>query len=269
MNKDLKRFIETCHWNLQHGPPKARAPIILIEGLDFSGKSTIVSRIEKELTWDGQTYIGKAQQPSKENSVREIVLNNDKFAEFFPINVNTYSEDVRNKTMDLIEFYMFMASRAHSLEKVFSMAMNKIPVIMDRGFPSTMVYQKHVGPEYVLKHNIDIFNHFNELFGLKDYKPLPPDLIIFLNIQNDTYLSRLDVQGVMNDYDTRDVEEIETRRKDYLKAMEMIKSHPNYTSKVVTLSADEEYDVVYEKVCATIASRLLPWEGNYVEATEG
>lgn len=145
---------------------------IMLEGPDFSGKSTLV-----------QALIAHFGDPVvvREPGGTELAEN---IRNMLHTGVTTGKPEV--------EIHLMMAARADLLcEKVApALAADKV-VISDRGFPSTYVYQ--CGDQV-----------FEKLFTLHVATlSIKPDLIVYLDLDYDTYVLRKQLRGKLDAMDLR------------------------------------------------------------------
>lgn len=115
--------------------PKNRAPLILFEGIDFSGKTTMITKLQEYFS-DKFVNVKVYNEPTSLNDIRSLVLDKNKKKEFFG---NSLPEK-----QEIIDYYLFMASRAHLFFQVTKDLKNNIPVFLDRDFISSFVYQNEI-----------------------------------------------------------------------------------------------------------------------------
>jgi dTMP kinase len=108
-----------------------RGRFIVIEGIDGSGKSTLVSRLAEDLAAIGRKVL-RTREPGGtpiSEKIRTLVLDNK-----------------NHRMVPLTEFFLYMASRAQLVEEVIrpALAAGHI-VISDRYYYSTAAYQGAAG----------------------------------------------------------------------------------------------------------------------------
>lgn len=113
-----------------------RSPLILFEGIDLSGKTTV---IEKMFQYFSPLLIDlkKYSEPTELNSIRSIVLDRNKKLDFF-------GGFIPEKNEEIIDYYLFLASRAHLFHIITNDLKNMSPVFLDRDFISSFVYQNSI-----------------------------------------------------------------------------------------------------------------------------
>lgn len=187
-----------------------RKPIIAFEGLDFSGKSSVLQQL---LSTDIASKIGEIyliEEPLKSNNIRDILLSDKKILDLLCV------DKASEQMLDIVRYYLFMSSRASAIDKILDLS-QKYNIFSDRCFLSTMVYQKNInrpnGPVNILKENIYLYRY------LAKYKKIGkingPDIIFILDINYDTYLSRIDKRGRSNDLDAVSQSVVLRRINDY------------------------------------------------------
>lgn len=133
--------------------------LIIIEGPDNVGKTSIAKELEKHLEYSKYVY-----QPSGENSVgfiREIVKTDKSIGSFSRQLLHTASHLV-----DLIETFNYNVRDTY---------------IMDRSFVSTHIYSKLLG---LKDKSVDILDRLNKDFYLKTFAERGVE-VIFIYIVND------------------------------------------------------------------------------------
>lgn len=154
----------------------SKYPIIVFEGIEGSGKTTLINYTAKYLKKLKIKYIRFREPGGSKNSekIRKIILKN---------NSNL------NKKTDML---LYLAARSENFEKIIKKNHNKKIILIDRFIDSTIAYQ-HYGMG-INKNIIDIINKF--ILG-----NVKPD-ITFLNIVNKKNLIlRLKKRKNKNRYD--------------------------------------------------------------------
>ena len=154
----------------------SKYPIIVFEGIEGSGKTTLINYTAKYLKKLKIKYIKFREPGGSKNSekIRKIILKN---------NSNL------NKKTDML---LYLAARSENFEKIIMKNHNKKIILIDRFIDSTIAYQ-----HYGMGINKNIINVINK-FILGNVKPD----ITFLNIVNKKNLIfRLKKRKNKNRYD--------------------------------------------------------------------
>ncbi len=154
----------------------SKYPIIVFEGIEGSGKTTLINYTAKYLKKLKIKYIKFREPGGSKNSekIRKIILKN---------NSNL------NKKTDML---LYLAARSENFEKIIKKNHNKKIILIDRFIDSTIAYQ-----HYGMGINKNIINVINK-FILGNVKPD----ITFLNIVNKkNLLFRLKKRKNKNRYD--------------------------------------------------------------------
>ncbi len=151
-------------------------PIIVFEGIEGSGKTTLISHLSKFLRKKNKKFI-KFREPGGSNNsekIRKLILNN--------------KSDLNYKT-DLL---LYLASRSENYEKIIKKYYKKKIILIDRFIDSTVAYQHYgMGINKYLILNINKF-----ILG-----KIKPD-VTFLNLVNKKNLKlRLKKRKNKNKYD--------------------------------------------------------------------
>ena len=151
-------------------------PIIVFEGIEGSGKTTLINYVIKYLKLKKRKFI-KLREPGGTKSsekIRKLILNNNS-----NLNIKT----------DLL---LYLAARSENLEKIIKPNYRKKIILIDRFVDSTIAYQHYgMGINKELIFNINKF-----LLG-----QIKPD-IVFLNLINKkNLLFRLKKRKNKNKYD--------------------------------------------------------------------
>ena len=151
-------------------------PIIVFEGIEGSGKTTLINHLSKYLKKINKKFIKFREPGGSKNSekIRKFILNN--------------KSNLNNKT-DLL---LYLAARSENLEKIIKPNYRKKIILIDRFADSTIAYQHYgMGINKELIFNINKF-----LLG-----QIKPD-IVFLNLINKkNLLFRLKKRKNKNKYD--------------------------------------------------------------------
>ena len=150
---------------------RGRGCLLVVEGAEGAGKSTLVRRIADALTRAGRQHL-ECREPGGTalgDSIRELVLHRPS-----PISARA-------------EAALFMASRAELVATVVSPALEQDMVVtLDRFFLSTYAYQIH--GRGLPEAEVRLANAFATA-------GLTPDLTVLLRVPFDEGLRRADVRG--------------------------------------------------------------------------
>ena len=151
-------------------------PLIVFEGIEGSGKTTLIKHVEKYLKKNKKKFIKFREPGGTKNSekLRKIVLNNKS-------NFNSKS--------DLL---LYLASRSENFEKIIKKNYKKKILVIDRFTDSTLAYQYYgmgIQKSLIIKINKFLIGNIN------------PD-ITFINLVNKKNLKkRLNKRLNKNKYD--------------------------------------------------------------------
>jgi len=150
-----------------------RGAFIVVEGIDGSGKSTMVSHVANELRRRGRQVL-RTREPGGtaiSEQVRALLL------------------DAKNAAMvPFTELFLYMASRAQLVDEVIRPSLAKgVDVVCDRYYYSTAAYQGAAG-----KVGIDTVITLAE----KIAKFQKPDVVVLLDLKPELARSR---EGIRND----------------------------------------------------------------------
>ena len=182
-----------------------RNPIIVFEGIEGSGKTTLINYVCKYLKKKGIKFIKFREPGGTKNSekIRKIILENKS-------NLNLKS--------DLL---LYLASRSENIEKIIKPNYRKKIILIDRFVDSTIAYQ-HYGMG--IKKNL-ILNINSFLLG-----KIKPD-IVFLNLVNKKNLiKRLKKRKNKNKYDRFSFNFYNKVQKGFLKLSKNKKFYYNINS---------------------------------------
>ncbi|ACF07089.1 Thymidylate kinase [Metamycoplasma arthritidis] len=200
-----------------------KAKFITIEGMDGSGKTTIIEMLKDYLFNIGKIddFVftrepGSAYSAEAEN-IRKIVL------------------DSGNKFSPMVDALLFVTSRRINLEKAIWPALKaKKNVISDRFWHSSFVYQGILG-----KVGLDKVRQINEMV-IEDTQP---DFVIFFDLQPEVSVERLTKLREKTDrLETDQVEYYQALRKAYF---EVINSDP---TKFRIIDASQSIVKVFEQL---------------------
>ncbi len=198
---------------------------IVIEGCDFTGKSTQIKKIANFLREKGIKHI-TTREPGGTifgEQIRELIFGNGK-------NINP-----------ITEVMLFMASRnEHITSKIIPMLTSGISVVCDRYFASTFVYQG-----ILRKVPNEILTTLQNIIS-----PITPDLTIILDMPPQAILERM--EGVrfkgFDSYDSKELNEITQIRDGFLQFAEKFQESHN----VQVINANNTYEEVFTNITEKI-----------------
>tara|TARA_Y100000590_G_scaffold180212_1_gene205395 strand:- start:6205 stop:6822 length:618 start_codon:yes stop_codon:yes gene_type:complete len=153
-----------------------KKPLIVFEGIEGTGKTTLINYISKYLSNKKIPYIKIREPGGNKNSelIRNLILNQ------------------KNNFNNFTDLMLYFAARSENVEKVISKNYKKKIIIVDRFTDSTLAYQ-----HYGMGINKSLINNINKIL-LKKIKPQ----IIFINLVNEKNLKkRLNLRKKKNRYD--------------------------------------------------------------------
>ena len=197
-----------------------KKPLIIFEGIESSGKTTLINHVSKYLKKKKVNFIKFREPGGSKNSekLRNLILNN---------NSNF------NKKSDLL---LYLASRSENIEKIVRINYRKKIILIDRFIDSTMAYQ-HYGMG-ISKTLIIKLNKF--LSG-----SIKPD-IVFINLVNKENLKiRLKNRSKKNKYDKFNYSFYNKVQKGYIK---LSKNKKNYVTIDSNNKLTENKKLVIKKI---------------------
>ncbi len=178
--------------NLING--KQRVPFILvIEGVDFSGKTTLAHQIQEILM--SQSYRVKLLHDPKGSKNAEVI---------WKTILTIKNEDPHPIT----EFFLFLAAR-HELIYKEAMVNDVDVIIFDRFIFSTIAYQ--------LTHEPNYWKHF--LMMHRIFSGLMPDLCIYCDMHFDTFQLRNQARSKQDPFDQMSQKRFEAIQEAYKEAL--------------------------------------------------
>jgi len=154
----------------------SKYPIIVFEGIEGSGKTTLINHISSYLKKNKKKFIKLREPGGSRNSekIRKFILNKKSSLNFKS------------------DFFLYLASRSENIEKIIKKNYKKKIILIDRFIDSTVAYQHYgMGIEKKIILNLNKF-----LLGR-----IKPD-IVFLNLVNKINLKkRLNKRKNKNKYD--------------------------------------------------------------------
>ncbi len=176
-------------------------PFITIEGVECSGKSTLLQNIKQKLAHYGITVF-ITREPGGVNvaeKIRELIL------------------DKNHAMQPWTEALLYIAARNEHFKKVINPLLNKNQIVLcDRFADSTLAYQG-----YARGLNIDYLSQVQAL----SLGPAKPDLTLFINIKYDDVQERMSTrQDAMN---RLDLENANFHAKVYRGYQKIIEANPD------------------------------------------
>ena len=156
-------------------------PLIVFEGIEGSGKTTLINHVSKYLKKKKISFIKIREPGGNKNSekIRKLILNK------------------KNKFNPLTDLMLYLASRSENIENVIKKNYKKKMILLDRFIDSTIAYQ-----HYGMGINKSVIVNINKIL-LKKIRPN----ITFLNIVNMQNLKkRLYLRKNKNRYDNFKIE---------------------------------------------------------------
>ncbi len=153
-----------------------KKPLIVFEGIEGSGKTTLINYISKELKNKKINFI-KVREPGgyiNSEKIRKLILNK------------------KNKFNKFTDLMLYFAARSENIENLIRKNYNKKIILLDRFTDSTLAYQ-----HYGMGLNKQLILKINKIL-LKGIKPK----LIFLNLVNmKNLVKRLGSRKNQNRYD--------------------------------------------------------------------
>ena len=177
-----------------------KKPLIVFEGIEGSGKTTLINYVTKYFKKNNISFEKIREPGGNKNSekIRKLILNK------------------KNNFNSFTDLMLYLASRSENIEKVVRKNFKKKIILLDRFTDSTVAYQ-----HYGMGLNKSIINQINKIL-LKDIKPD----ITFLNIINMNNLrKRLKIRKNKNRYDNFKIKFYNRVQKGFLK---LSKNKSNY-----------------------------------------
>lgn len=187
-----------------------KGKFIVLDGCDFTGKSTQIQRIATYLRNNNIKHITTREPGGTEfgEQIREIILEKGK-------NLHHYTE-----------LLLFLSARCeHIHNKIIPMLEQGISIICDRFLASTYVYQcilRNIPVEVVLDIHKKIMRNFQ------------PDITFIMDMHPADIMNRMKIVArTQNSYDSKTIEEIEIIRNGFLE----FAKYSNYT--IINANQDE------------------------------
>jgi len=177
-----------------------KKPLIVFEGIEGSGKTTLINHVSNYLKKKKISFIKIREPGGNKNSelIRNVILNKNN-------NFNSFTD-----------LMLYFAARSENVEKVIYKNYKKKIILLDRFTDSTIAYQ-----HYGMGLNKLLIENINKIL-LKNIKPS----IVFINIINMKNLTtRLSLRKKKNRYDNFKINFYKKVQKGFLK---LSKKNRNY-----------------------------------------
>ena len=158
----------------------SKKPLIVFEGIEGSGKTTLIKYISSYLKNKKLSFINIREPGGNKNSekIRKLILNK------------------KNKFNSFTDLMLYLAARSENIEKVIKKNYKKKIILLDRFTDSTIAYQ-----HYGMGLDKTLINNINKIL-LNNIKPN----LVFLNLINMKNLRyRLNRRKNKNRYDKFDI----------------------------------------------------------------
>ncbi len=205
----------------------SKYPIIVFEGVEASGKSTSLKKIEKYLQKNKIKYISFREPGGTffSEKLRSLILKNN--------------SNLNNKT----DLFLLMASRSENIDKIIKKNYKKKVILIDRFIDSTLAYQ-----HYGMRFNKNLILKINK-FLLGNYRPN----YTFLNIVNKKNMAqRLKSRSNINKYDKFDYNFYQRVQKGFLKI-----ASKNKSKYLILDSNKDSLDIIENKLINKIKKILI------------
>lgn len=198
---------------------------ISFEGIDGSGKTTVIRRLNELMNDDGyKTEV--LQEPGSTSSalkIRSIIMD----------------DDIAPET----EFLLFQAARSELIDKRIKPALDKGKIVIcDRYIDSTIAYQG--GGRGVEKDIIETLTPFVTRW-------ITPDITFYLRISEKTAQKRMKIRGVKLDkFD----DAVNSFRNRVIRTYDSLARNEDY--RIVTVDAEKDIDSIVAEVYQHIQDKL-------------
>ncbi len=201
-----------------------KKPLIVFEGIEGSGKTTLIDHISKNLKKKKLKFI-KIREPGGNNNselIRKLILNKN------------------NKFNSFTDLMLYFAARNENIHKVIKKNYNKKIILMDRFTDSTLAYQ-----HYGMGLDKNLIDKINKIL-LKKIKPQA----VFVNVVSEKNLKkRLNLRKNKNRYDNFNINFYKKVQRGFLK---LSKNRDNYFIIDSNKKLDENKNIVLNKVLKLI-----------------
>ena len=201
-------------------------PVIVFEGIETSGKSTILKKVSSYLNNINRKFI-KIREPGGSiysEIIRKLIL------------------DKKSKLNFKTDLMLIMASRSENIDKILKKYYGKKIIIIDRFIDSTLAYQ-----HYGMGIDLNLINKLNN-FIVDKFKPT----YTFLNIVNKKNMKiRLKKRILINKYDNFNFSFYNKFQKGFLKLAKKKNNYLIIDSNKNNIN--ENYKIIIKKVIKLIS----------------
>jgi dTMP kinase len=216
--------------------------LIVIEGIDGSGKTTICSKLKEELNINSKINFNFSSCPNKSyplyKEIRNLLVHKKEIENSKKLYKNDYFTNRSLLNLFLADMYMQAETIYNNTESIY---------ILDRYIVSTLAYQE-------LEFNA------TELISLAKCLP-PPKFIIYLDITPDLAMKRID-DGSRELEKYENLETLTKIYKNYKTILMNLKYH-DYTNENIsyielrTVDASQDINIVYQEVLNIIKKDII------------
>ena len=201
-------------------------PVIVFEGIETSGKSTILKKVSSYLNNINRKFI-KIREPGGSiysEIIRKLIL------------------DKKSKLNFKTDLMLIMASRSENIDKILKKYYGKKIIIIDRFIDSTLAYQ-----HYGMGIDLNLINKLNN-FIVDKFKPT----YTFLNIVNKKNMKiRFNKRNSLNKYDKFNYSFYNKVQKGFLKLAKKKNNYLIIDSNKNNIN--ENYKIIIKKVIKLIS----------------
>jgi len=217
-----------------------RGSIIVFEGPDYCGKSTLIKNLQDQPSFKHSICINEPIP-----NFRQFLYSKERFNLHFGLEDLKYNDGVKNS----ITYYSLMTSRAAALTAAIAWSIKGYTVFVNRSFPSTLVYQSNdynssslLDREYIYEENMKLINDLAYSFKLEDYSV--PAYMIFLDISDKELLNRMKSRKLRNNMDPQSKKEVSYLNWAYKDIFGFLKSKSRFEIKITSWSNDQILDII-------------------------
>lgn len=243
-----------------------RYPIVLMEGIDFSGKGTLIEILRNEnftiqnkrpvfASEVGRTFTVPAIGLSYVNRTDAITHIGRPLVRLSDL-TNHINGKRKIQESSIFDFYAYSLNRMVFFDELIHFEAKEYPVIIDRSFPSTLVYQGAAVDRFDLTPKSIILNHtLQMIFSFDPLRKLFPDLIIHCRIDEATFFQRKNLRKQYSLFDNDPLEVVQDRICRYDRCMDLLRQT---SFNVHTLDCNRDVAVVYEELKNVLSETFGP-----------
>ena len=201
-----------------------KKPLIVFEGIEGTGKTTLIDYVSKKLNKKKINFIRIREPGGSKNSelIRKLILNK------------------KNKFNPFTDLLLYFAARSENIENIIKKNFKKKIILIDRFTDSTLAYQ-----HYGMGLNKFLINKINKYL----INRIKPDLV-FLNTVNTKNLKlRLNIRKNKNRYDNFKINFYKKVQNGFLK---ISKTKNNYVIIDSNKNLSENKKIVLNKILKLI-----------------